>query len=688
MELDGNQDECSKLMSEFIENNTMQEINKELEDILGSNLDTISTSELDTSESKTVQPKRKKKRKIIETKSVELNNDKSEVKDVSPGIESARKKYTKKKEIDINKSYKKNKPRPKIIKETRHDMVLESNVVKTIDDKQTRMKYDKKTSTFKTGHKFIDEFNMFEIINDYYYDYSRDNGDFSFPEINKSHLTLRPVFEDIYSTCLSEFVDKWTKSGFKLSEINTGIESKLRARYEAVLNNYLNDYYFKILERLQYLDKVNKSLPKQRTSGWFNDRMKKVTASEAKNAMNIGSIACRNVMFEKIGIPREFFTNDAILHGVITEDFIVKIYEMRVGVLSEEYGCLPHDTNKMIGASPDGIIHGVNDTNDFEQMRHIGRMMEIKCVSSRVLKEDSIKLDYYVQMQMQMQTAGLHACEFIEVKIESIYDSIDELLGDKVDLARLDEKLYIGNHNIPMCNLGSNGMEKCIQLHFRKDTGERVINKGEFYPPELPYKKDEIEKWCDKKITEYENMEFEYMNTNYLSVREMMVRTVLRDDIQWNFEFIPKLEQFWKYVEKHKKMTDKELLELYECLEVDENGMELTDDEGNVHRRKLRIKKSYSPSNFMRVKKSYSFNKSGDDDDGNDSSDNDGANDSSDNDGNSSKKNVTTVDNRKYIFDETAKHNDKTAKHNDETRTRYTRKYKQKFSFNDQFGSS
>ena len=534
MELDGKQYECSKLMDEFINNNTMHEINKELEDILGSNLDIISTSELDTQQKQIV-----KKRKISESESIKSNiksnNDSSSESDIisTKTVDKTVKKTTK--EIDVNKSYKKNKPRSKIIKEIRHDMILESDSVKSIDSKQTQMKYNRKNPAFKTGHKFIDEFEIFDIINSYYYDYSRDDGIFSFPEINKSHLTLRPVFEDIYSNCLSEFINKWTKSGFKLSEINTGVETKLRARYEAILNNYLNDYYYKILERLKHLDKINELLPKQRTSGWFHDRMKKVTASEAKNAMNIGTIACRNVMFEKIGIPREFFTNDAILHGVITEDFIVKIFEMRIGVKSEEYGCLPHDTNKMIGASPDGIIHSVNDTNEFEQMRHIGRMMEIKCVSSRVLKEDSIKLDYYVQMQMQMQTAGLDACEFIEVKIDPIYNSIDELLDDKVDLTRLDEKIYIGNHSIPMCNLGSNGMEKCIQLHFRKNTGEQIINKGEFYPPELPYKKDEIEKWCDAKITEYETMEFEYIKTNYLSVREMMIRTVLRDDIQWNF---------------------------------------------------------------------------------------------------------------------------------------------------------
>lgn len=160
--------------------------------------------------------------------------------------------------------------------------------------------------------------------------------------------------------------------------------------------------------------------PVQRTPEWYQMRHNLITASNIWKA--VGSEANQNsLILEKCKplVAESFDTTnpDSPMHwGVKYEPLTVMIYEYRNKCKVGEFGCIQHPKYPFIGASPDGIV--VND------VECIGRMLEIKNVVSREITGIP-KMDYWVQMQVQMEVCNLDACDFIETKFKE-YDEVDE----------------------------------------------------------------------------------------------------------------------------------------------------------------------------------------------------------------------------------------------------------------------
>ena len=85
----------------------------------------------------------------------------------------------------------------------------------------------------------------------------------------------------------------------------------------------------------------------------------------------------------------------------------------------EEFGCIPHATIPFIAASPDGIVTSPKNN---------GRMVEIKNVVSRTITKIP-KMEYYIQMQLQMEVCGLNHCDFLETKFIE-YESHEAFQAD------------------------------------------------------------------------------------------------------------------------------------------------------------------------------------------------------------------------------------------------------------------
>ena len=81
-----------------------------------------------------------------------------------------------------------------------------------------------------------------------------------------------------------------------------------------------------------------------------------------------------------------------------------KTYNTTVG----DFGCISHTDYEYIAASPDGI--NIDDTSPL-----YGRMLEIKNTVSRVITGIP-KLEYWIQMQIQMEVCDLNECDFLEMK--------------------------------------------------------------------------------------------------------------------------------------------------------------------------------------------------------------------------------------------------------------------------------
>jgi putative phage-type endonuclease len=159
----------------------------------------------------------------------------------------------------------------------------------------------------------------------------------------------------------------------------------------------------------------SKPQPDQRTPEWYKFRHDLLTASNAWKAFD--SQACVNqLIYEKCkpllqcGQEKEQHVNTSSpMHwGQKYEPVSRMIYEHMYKTRVADFGCLQHDTHPFLGASPDGI-------NVDPASQRYGRMLEIKNIVNRDIT-GSPKKEYWIQMQLQMETADLNECDFLETQ--------------------------------------------------------------------------------------------------------------------------------------------------------------------------------------------------------------------------------------------------------------------------------
>lgn len=275
--------------------------------------------------------------------------------------------------------------------------------------------------------------------------------------------------------------------------------------------------------------------PEQRTPEWYEFRKDRLTASDLGTIIGVNPYEQANyVVQKKAGLERPFKTNRAIKWGVKYEEVITKIYEHKNDVKVFEYGCIPHPIIKHFGASPDGIVD-----SDSQNKNYIGRMLEIKCPSSRDIT-GFIPEYYHAQVQGQLEVCDLEFCDFVECKIEE-YKCAEEYHKD-------------GN-----LTYQSNGFEKGVVI----DTYDKTLEKEVFYYANLGLSKEEIDIWEDKildKVLENDNLE--YLKTSYWKVTEYNELLIKRDKKWFDEVCIPKINEFWDKVLYYRKRPIEELKEL------------------------------------------------------------------------------------------------------------------------------
>lgn len=172
--------------------------------------------------------------------------------------------------------------------------------------------------------------------------------------------------------------------------------------------------------------------PKQRTPEWYESRYHMMTASNIYKAL--GSESLRNsLIYEKC---KPFVTGsgsgsgsgggsinvDNAMHwGVKYEPVSKMLYEHIYCTTVEEFGCIPHQTYPFIGASPDGIVVDAGH-------ERYGHMVEIKNIVNREITGIP-KEEYWVQMQVQMETCDLDYCDFMETRVKE-YESKEAAFAD------------------------------------------------------------------------------------------------------------------------------------------------------------------------------------------------------------------------------------------------------------------
>ena len=389
------------------------------------------------------------------------------------------------------------------------------------------------------------EFQIQKFIDNYY----KEN------KLELVDLTLSKHLDNLISILFSkiENIDEYYDEIEDKNKLPITINKIFYLEYQKYIEPYLN----KVNKQIIKLDSI--PLVNQREEGWYAFRNELISASSIHNVLNYTKP--NGLLLEKIGVVMPFLQNDAIVHGIIFEIVSQCLYESRNNITIREYGCIPHDTHNFIGASPDGVVHDLNDNDEYDihRLALSGRLLEIKNPSSRKIT-DSIKPSYYSQIIAQQEVCKLPICDFLETKFNK-YENMDEFL--KCQLLDSDPKKIV-NYHIPLCNLSSNYKEKGILLKFSKDRGYT----SELYPLHIPYKKEEIETWIDKKVDEYKKNDFKFEQAIYWQLSEYSVQTVKFDNSYWE-KLYTKSKQLWDDVLEYRKLSDSEILEKIKNYELE-----------------------------------------------------------------------------------------------------------------------
>lgn len=201
---------------------------------------------------------------------------------------------------------------------------------------------------------------------------------------------------------------------------------ELTCRSYKILNNDF-DHFEDHSQRIQYLKDVPQ--PAQKTDEWYTFRKQHLTGSNLWKVFGSES-TLRQLIYEKLAptsssASKSSLGDNPLNWGHKYEPLSNALYERYNDVVVDEFGCIPHDSIAFLAASPDGIV---------TSKKNNGRMVEIKNVVSRVITQTP-KMDYYIQMQIQMEVCQLDECDFVETKFIE-YENVEDFEKDKYKVER------------------------------------------------------------------------------------------------------------------------------------------------------------------------------------------------------------------------------------------------------------
>jgi len=316
---------------------------------------------------------------------------------------------------------------------------------------------------------------------------------------------LEDIDEDEITTLLEEVYEYTRKDYFSLLMPPRSYPRTFIRRMPQVQN---------MENQIQFLR--NKPQPDQRTNEWYEFRYNLLTASSIWKAFSSQNTKnqliyekCKPLNLEKY---QNVNTESALHHGQKYEELSIMYYEKVYKTKVEDFGCIQHDKYPFIGASPDGI-------NVDPSSPRYGRMLEIKNIVNREITGIP-KEEYWIQMQVQMETCGLNECDFLETQF-SEYESEEEFLQDN------SSKL------------------KGLLLYFMEN-GKPLYK---YMPLELD-SHEAMTEWENKTIDDYSHLT--WIKTIYWRLDKVSCVLVLRNK-QWFKEALPFIQELWSFVEKERK---------------------------------------------------------------------------------------------------------------------------------------
>jgi putative phage-type endonuclease len=266
----------------------------------------------------------------------------------------------------------------------------------------------------------------------------------------------------------------------------------------------------------------NKPQPEQKTEEWYKFRNNTLTASNIWKAFGTPSMV-NQLIYEKCNptnlskLSKLSTSIDNPMHwGNKYEPLSVMVYENKYKTKIGEFGCILHDKYDFIAASPDGI-------NIESSSKRYGRMLEIKNIVNREINGIP-KLEYWIQMQIQMEVCNLNECDFLETRFVE-YESKEDFDNDGT------------------FNYTNNNKSKGIIMMFNKDDIPKYI-----YPP-LNLSEEESEKWEEETMEKYNDLV--WVKNIYWKLETISCVLVLRNK-EWFRQAVPVLTELWNTIKREK----------------------------------------------------------------------------------------------------------------------------------------
>lgn len=308
-----------------------------------------------------------------------------------------------------------------------------------------------------------------------------------------------------------------------------------------------------VKKQLSYLRKLYQ--PEQRTTDWYKYRYNLITASNAYKAIDNESNK-NSIILEKCKPLVIHDDNDKMVNvesplhwGQKYEPLSVIIYESLYNTTIEDFGCIQHNNYTFIGASPDGI-------NSDPKSSRYGRMLEIKNIVNREI--DGIpKLEYWVQMQLQMEVCNLNECDFLETRFIE-FDNENDFYQDQ-------DKEENSNHT---------ELDYHVILYFHNN----ITNKPLYiYKPLDVCTKKSIQEWECKLMDDKTNEGLIWIRNIYVKLDQLSCVLVQRNKLWFN-SIVSEMTEVWNTIEyerehgtpeyrlKNKRQSIKDVICKSECL--------------------------------------------------------------------------------------------------------------------------
>ena len=290
---------------------------------------------------------------------------------------------------------------------------------------------------------------------------------------------------------------------------NTYITPRRSSGYTSIRNVVINSE--NIQKKMDIINAVPRQI--QRSSEWMLFRQNHITASNLWKIL-FSEKSRNQFIYEKCkqqtnhSEVSESVNIESPMHwGQKYEPLSIKIYETNYNTVIKEYGCIPHSKIPFLAASPDGI-------NNFVGNPRNGRMLEVKNVFSRVI--DGIpKMEYWVQVQIQLEVCDLNECDFLETKFKEYVDE-DEYKND------------------------TNVKYKGVILMFNDNSKIKFIYS--------PINCEKYKEWQETEMNNVNNRNMHWISTIYWKLETLSCVLILRNK-KWFDSILPKLECTWNVIQ-------------------------------------------------------------------------------------------------------------------------------------------